>query len=119
MPARDVKTSRLVFSTETGKVRDSPSGRAAAPTPGAARLPQDGVIRIFRERAGRRGKIVTVIRGLPDRGPALDARAAALKRLCGGGGTVKGDTLEIQGDHRERVAEHLRGLGHTVKLAGG
>jgi translation initiation factor 1 (eIF-1/SUI1) len=27
--------------------------------------------------------------------------------------------MEIQGDHRDRVAEHLRGLGYTVKLAGG
>jgi translation initiation factor 1 (eIF-1/SUI1) len=25
----------------------------------------------------------------------------------------------VQGDHRERVVEHLRGAGHQVKLAGG
>jgi translation initiation factor 1 len=45
--------------------------------------------------------------------------AAELKRLCGVGGTVKDGVVEIQGDHRERVAERLRALGHTVKLAGG
>ncbi|HEX7549464.1 MAG TPA: hypothetical protein VF579_02715 [Candidatus Methylomirabilis sp.] len=41
-----------------------------------------------------------------------------LKRLCGAGGTVKGG-LEIQGDHRERLAERLREQGYPVKLAGG
>jgi translation initiation factor 1 len=62
---------------------------------------------------------VTVIHGLPERGAALDARAGELRRLCGAGGTVKDGVVEIQGDHRERVAERLRALGYTVKLAGG
>ena len=79
----------------------------------------DDVVRIFRERGGRGGKIVTVVRGLPERGSALDARAADLRRLCGAGGTVKGGAVEVQGDHRERVADRLRALGYTVKLAGG
>jgi translation initiation factor 1 len=78
------------------------------------------VVRIFRERGGRNGKTVTVVVGLPDRGGALEARASELKRLCGAGGTATRDgALEIQGDHRERIALHLRGLGLRVKLAGG
>ena len=64
----------------------------------------------------------------PCRGPArwcrlgvgrAEARAADLKRLCGAGGGVKDGAVEIQGDHRERVAARLRELGYTVKLAGG
>lgn len=81
--------------------------------------PRDGVVRLFRDRGGRNGKTVTVIHGLPERGPALDARLSELKRLCGAGGTVKDGVVEIQGDHRERLAERLRNLGYTVKLAGG
>jgi translation initiation factor 1 len=81
--------------------------------------PRDGIVRLFRDRGGRNGKTVTVIHGLRERGPALDARLSELKRLCGAGGTLKDDVLEIQGDHRERVAERLRALGYTVKLAGG
>jgi translation initiation factor 1 len=42
-----------------------------------------------------------------------------MKRLCGAGGTLKDGVLEIQGDHRERLAARLRTLGYTVKLAGG
>ena len=44
-------------------------------------------MRLFRDRGGRNGKTVTVIRGLPERGAALEARVAEMKRLCGAGGT--------------------------------
>ena len=81
--------------------------------------PRDGVVRLFRDRGGRNGKTVTVIHGLPERGAALEARASDLKRLCGAGGTLKEGVVEMQGDHRDRLAERLRALGYTVKLAGG
>ena len=110
--------SRLVYSTALGRV-DRPTTRADGGTPVGLPAPNDGVVRLFRERGGRGGKVVTVIRGLPGGGRALLALAAELRRLCGAGGTVKGGAVEIQGDQRERVAEWLRSLGYTVKLAGG
>ena len=75
--------------------------------------------RLSSERGGRGGKTVTVIRGLPDRGPAVEARAGELRRLCGAGGAVRNGVIEIQGDRRERMAERLREAGLPVKLAGG
>jgi translation initiation factor 1 len=117
-----VSESRLVYSTALGRVRQpeerpAPSrDRATRPRPGA---PDDGVVRLFRERGGRGGKLVTVIRGLPGDPAALEALAADLRRLCGAGGTVKARVVEVQGDHRERIADWLRAQGHTVKLAGG
>jgi len=47
------------------------------------------VVRLFRDRGGRNGKTVTVIRGLPERGAALEARVAEMKRLCGAGWRLK------------------------------
>jgi translation initiation factor 1 len=115
-----VRNSRLVYSSEGGRFKDSRPSPAPNRSSGSpARLPNDGTVRITRDRAGRGGKIVTVIHGLPERGAALDARASELRRLCGAGGTVKDGVVEIQGDHRERVADHLRARGYTVKLAGG
>ena len=108
-----MKNSRRVYSTENGRLRRP----AAAPAPAQLQLPNDGVVRIFRDRGGRNGKVVTVIRGLPARD--LEARASVLKRLCGAGGAVKDGAVEIQGDHREKIAAELRALGYTVKLAGG
>jgi translation initiation factor 1 len=107
--------SRRVYSTESGRIR--PPAPADGPAHSGPPVPSDGVVRIFRDRVGRNGKVVTVIRGLPARD--LEARAAELKRLCGAGGAVKEGAVEVQGDHRDRIAERLRALGHTVKLAGG
>jgi translation initiation factor 1 len=85
----------------------------------AASFPRDGVLRILRDRKNRGGKVVTVVAGVPGAPDAVTRLAADLKRLCGTGGTVKGDVVEIQGDHRERIAALLRERGYPVKLAGG
>jgi translation initiation factor 1 len=79
----------------------------------------DGIVRVSRDRKARKGKTVTVVTGLPGGPTALNELATTLKRLCGSGGTVNGDTVEIQGDHRDRIVAKLTELGHKVKLAGG
>ena len=93
------------------------AARAAAPPGKPLNLPRDGVVRLLRDRKGRGGKTVTVITGLP--ASQLDALVRDLKRLCGTGGTVRDDLVEIQGDHRERLRAELERRGYTVKLAGG
>jgi translation initiation factor 1 len=112
-----VSNSRLVYSTEDGDRRKPQPKRGAAPARSSPQLPDDGVVRIFRDKGRRGGKVVTVIRGLP----AGDAPAVGsdLKRLCGSGGAVKDGVVEIQGDHREKIAARLEAKGYRVKLAGG
>jgi translation initiation factor 1 len=80
-------------------------------------MPRDGVLRVMRDRKNRGGKVVTVVVGVPL--GDVDKLGTELKRLCGTGGTTKGDSVEVQGDHRDRIAEHLKKRGYTVKLAGG
>jgi translation initiation factor 1 len=79
----------------------------------------DGIVRVKREIAGRRGKPVTTIHGVPGDDDALRELAGALKRRCGTGGTVKDGVIEIQGDHRDAVIGELEAKGYTVKRAGG
>ncbi len=121
--------NRVVYDSLVGRVDVCPTcGRrldrcscarrgAVTSPPSAARLPGDGIVRVPRDRRYRGGKVVTVVAGLP--AGALAQVAAELKRQCGSGGTVKANVVEIQGDHRERVAAALRQWGYTVKLAGG
>jgi translation initiation factor 1 len=49
----------------------------------------------------------------------LAALGKQLRTACGSGGTVKDGTLEIQGDHAERVVELLKAQGFSAKRAGG
>jgi translation initiation factor 1 len=110
-----VANSRLVYSTDGGDRRgDDAREKQAARGP---QLPMDGVVRVFRETGGRRGKTVTVVRGVP--AGEVPAVASDLKRHCGTGGAVKDGAVEIQGDHREKVAARLESQGFRVKLAGG
>lgn len=96
--------------------------RSARPTraePKLANLPRDGVVRLLRDRKGRGGKTVTLITGLSGSPAALTALASDLKRMCGTGGTLRGDVLEIQGDFRDRLQAELERRGYTVRVAGG
>ncbi|MFY9512417.1 MAG: stress response translation initiation inhibitor YciH, partial [Rubrivivax sp.] len=69
--------------------------------------------------AGRKGKGVTLVRGLPLDDTALAELGRRLKAACGSGGTVKDGVVEIQGEHRDRVVEFLQKAGYSVKRAGG
>jgi translation initiation factor 1 len=106
-----MREGRLVYSTEDGDRR-----RAQKPVR-EQQLPGDGMVRVFRDKTGRRGKTVTVVRGLPR--ADVTGVAADLKKLCGAGGAVKDGAVEIQGDHREKVVERLRAQGYRAKPAGG
>ncbi|MFA5632250.1 MAG: stress response translation initiation inhibitor YciH [Porticoccaceae bacterium] len=105
------KNSRLVYSTETGRVKENPDKK---PPPKG-----DGIVRIRRETSGRKGKGVTTISGVELDDKALAVLAKELKQQCGTGGSVKDAVIEIQGDHREKLRQLLEQRGFTVKFAGG
>jgi translation initiation factor 1 len=112
-------TTRLVYSSDSGRVptdRDkAPKKRKdEAPVPQA---PDDGVLRVWRVKGGRGGKVATVVTGIP--APEAERLAVELRRLVGAGGGVRDGAVEVQGDHRERVQKKLTDLGYRVKLAGG
>lgn len=79
----------------------------------------DGIIRIHRETKGRKGKGVTLIKGVPLDDKALKKLAKEMKQHCGTGGALKAGVIEIQGDHRDQLKIFLEKRKFSVKLAGG
>jgi len=118
---------RLVYSTEQGQL-DKPMRDAGAKrnksrkhvsvSPAIKNINKQGV-RIRRESKGRGGKVVCIIDGLLLGDQDLKALLKKLKGQLGTGGAVKNGTLEIQGDHRDKLLALLEKEGITAKLAGG
>jgi translation initiation factor 1 len=88
---------KTVWSSEEGDQR-----RKNENTTSTKSLPQQQqTIYLHRESSGRGGKAVSLV------------------KECGSGGTIKDGVIEIQGEHREKIADVLRKLGYKVKVAGG
>ncbi|MCC8367459.1 stress response translation initiation inhibitor YciH [Xenorhabdus sp. PB61.4] len=103
--------SRLVYSTDSGRIQEE-----KAPS---ARPKGDGIVRIQRQTSGRKGKGVCVITGIDADDQTIAKLAAELKKKCGCGGSVKDGEIEIQGDKRDLLKQLLEAKGMKVKLAGG
>ena len=108
-------TNRTVWSSEDGDLRNktnlTPKGKSLPP--------QQQTAYLHRESGGRGGKVVSVVKNLVLSEEDLKSLAKKLKQECGSGGTVKDGMIEIQGEHRQRMAEVLQKLGYKVKIAGG
>lgn len=110
--------NKTVWSSEQGDLRKtlspqpSPKERGSLPS-------QQQTIYLHRESAGRGGKAVTLVKNLVLSAEEMKSLAKRLKQECGTGGTVKDGVIEIQGEHREKIAGLLMKLGYKVKIAGG
>ncbi len=90
------------------------------PAPGIFRLPPEKQTARLSVEKRKKGKIVTVIRGLPAIGNDLPELLTKLKNTCGAGGTIDSQeadnpAIEIQGNHLERIRTSLQGMGFKVK----
>ncbi|MEP0916987.1 translation initiation factor [Leptolyngbya sp. DQ-M1] len=81
--------------------------------------PNQQNVRIQVSRKGRGGKTVTIISGFQHKPEILSDLAKKLKAQCGTGGVVKEETIEIQGDHAQKLLQLLTELGYKAKISGG
>ena len=112
--------SRLVYSTESGRVCpdcgkpfNNCSCKRKRPKPQGS-TESDGIIRIRREKKGRKGKTVTSITGFDTTNDDLKQIAKNLKGKCGTGGSIKDGIIIIQGDHRQTIQSELQRQGFKV-----
>lgn len=107
--------NKTVWSSSDGDLRKKEQNTSHA----RSLPPQQQTAYLHRESGGRGGKVVSVVKNLVLTDNDLKALAKILKQECGTGGTVKDGLIEIQGEHRQRMAEVLTKLGYKVKIAGG
>jgi translation initiation factor 1 len=107
--------TKLVYST--GKFisrKETPVDDRVKPTLNPSH--QRVVVRLDRKQRG--GKSVTVIEGLLIPMKEKEALLKRLKAGLGAGGTVKGSSLEIQGDHCDALITALTNMGYKPKRSG-
>jgi len=110
---------RIVYSTGVGRmcpgcgwpVKDC----KCSSTAGSESVPGRIVAKLRMEKKGRGGKTVTVVYDLPNNAAFLKELSQELKRACGTGGAVAENTVELQGDLRDRVRDYLINKGWQVK----
>jgi|SRR5688500_7899106 len=106
---------RTVWSSNQGDLRKTQTAtRNVKSLP-----PHEQTVYLHRDSKGRGGKSVTLVKKLVLSEEDMKELATKLKQICGSGGTVKDGLIEIQGEHREKIAEALKKLGYKVKIAGG
>jgi translation initiation factor 1 len=107
--------SRTVWSSDQGDLRKQQTQARH----GQSLPPQEQTAYLHRDSKGRGGKAVTLVKSLVLSEEEWKELARKLKQICGTGGTVKDEVIEIQGEHREKIAEALKKMGYKVKIAGG
>ena len=110
--------SRSVYQTGKGRVCPKcgwPADDCRCSKAGEEKVPAKLACVLRVEKKGRAGKTVTVVANLPRNAAFLASLAAELKRACGSGGSAQDDTVEVQGDHRERLRPLLAAKGWTVR----
>lgn len=62
------------------------------------------------------GKLVTIVKGFNEKDINLKDLSKKLKGKCACGGTAKAGSIELQGDHRPKVRDHLTSLGFSEDM---
>jgi translation initiation factor 1 len=103
---------KILFSTDPDWKPESERPREAPPPGAPAGEGQTAEVLLEKRQ---KGKVVTLVRGIRSHPAGLEALAKKLKAACGAGGTAREGVVEVQGDHREKVAGALEAMGFRVR----
>lgn len=106
--------NRVVYSEFGNQTNSAAFERAIQELP-----PNQQDLRVQASSKGRKGKTVTVITGFQAKPETLADLLKKLKTQCGAGGTVKENSIELQGEHKQKLLEILKSMGYKVKISGG
>jgi len=112
MPDND---SNLVYSTDRPVPR---KGRKVKKDTSPDQPPSQQKVIVRLDRKARRGKSVTVIEGIQLPQKEMKSLLKQLKAKLGTGGAIKDSTIEIQGEHCDKVITILEKMNYRPKHSG-
>ncbi|PHS34664.1 MAG: translation initiation factor [Sulfurovum sp.] len=77
------------------------------------KIPEKHQLHFAKEK--RRGKVITIVKPFYLTKSDLQVLVKTLKKKLGAGGTIKEDSLELQGDIPKQVQKHLESMGYHFK----
>ena len=117
------ENARLVYSTDAGRICPQcglpVENCRCSQNRGSSTKQTDGAVRIALDRKHRRGKMITIISGTLGDDTELAQLCRELKKLLATGGSAHDGQVDLQGDHRERVAAYFAARGIKTKRVGG
>ena len=81
--------------------------------------PANSVLSVWLERRGRNGKEVTIINNIPGNKNDWRILVRKLKNILATGGSVKNNSLVLQGDHVCEASKILKDIGYSILRSGG
>lgn len=72
-------------------------------------------VQVKLDTSGRRGKEVTMITNIQHNPQVIEKLEKKLKQQCGAGGTSYAKTIEIQGNHVDKIKRILSKEGFEIK----
>lgn len=99
--------SGIVYSTNPDFKWDNDAVPKEVSLPAAEQKPV-----VLLDTKHRAGKMVTVVANLQLTAADLEDMSRKMKVLCGTGGSTKDGEVLIQGDHRDKILQHLLKLGY-------
>ena len=101
-------SSPIVYSTDTSFIKENNKNVVAT-------LPaEEQQLKITVDKKQRAGKVVTLITGFEGKEEDVEKLSKQLKTFCGTGGSVKDNTIIIQGDNKEKVFQWLHKNGYKL-----
>jgi predicted translation initiation factor SUI1 len=113
--AEKVIMTKLTSLSDLAALLPNESTQVAAPKQKKGYNGKPQILKVVLDSKKRRGKTVTVISGFQSNPNELESIAQTLKKTCGAGGQVLDNTIEIQGDHRQKAIDKLTQMGFTAK----
>ncbi|MDC3105974.1 stress response translation initiation inhibitor YciH [Gammaproteobacteria bacterium] len=104
-----MKNSNLVYSTDVGRIRSKESSLST-------NAQSANIITLKLDTKSRKGKVVTVASGFNLAQIEIKSVMRQLKKKCSTGGTVKNNSIELQGNFIEFVKSELTRQNFNIKI---